>query len=486
MKNKILKLVNSLEFQELKSYYGEKTLFNALNVERNENRHSAFIAWWLNPKSEHGLGDAPLKLFLRLVATKSLGEATFGIDGFDGAFYNRVLAGSYNIELLEDIAVEKNVGKICNNNSKDRIDIWTVLDLSYEEDGKIDRRIIPVVIENKIYSNDGKGQTERYLKAVTSYPGVENTELGSMGILLTVEPTQPSCNQFDNITYQDLLTYVIEPLVANVEPDSAQFVESFIRNLSLPALTNKKYYGAIATSQKEKSMLQRIVDSNREIFDTAFSSLYKPSAVKKILDKDSKVLAITDTEVNILRMLWDANEELFKAVIYHLYKEEHKTALDKLFKSSNRDSSKYIVYYKDEAVFPGKRLSKAMTACAIFKAYLKEYPATTLNDLQKAFPCEELNDYYYDRYYNDLFYESNPNNIDCEGEQVIPRTGGKNIGFEAQAKWDFYLDDEQLLPIENGTKEAMCVKMWRKGDFDRLIKHVHDKGYDKFITIEEC
>ena len=82
--------------------------------------------------------------------------------------------------------------------------------------------------------------------------------------------------------------------------------------------------------------------------------------------------------------------------------------------------------------------------------------------------------------------ESNPNNIDCEGEQVIPRTGGKNIGFEAQAKWDFYLDDEQLLPIENGTKEAMCVKMWRKGDFDRLIKHVHDKGYDKFITIEEC
>ena len=121
-----------------------------------------------------------------------------------------------------------------------------------------------------------------------------------------------------------------------------------------------------------------------------------------------------------------------------------------------------------------------------FKAYLKEYPATTLSDLQKAFPCDELNDYYYDRYYNDLFYESNPENIDCDGEQVILRTGGKNIGFEAHAKWDFYLDDEKLLPVENGTKDVMCVKMWRKGDFDRLIKHVHAKGYDKFITIEEC
>ncbi|MDD7360080.1 MAG: PD-(D/E)XK nuclease family protein, partial [Mediterraneibacter faecis] len=117
MKNRILKLVNSIEFQELNSYYNEKTLFSALNVERNENRHSAFVAWWLNPKSEHGLGDLPLKLFLRLVATKSLGESTFGIDGFDGAFYSRVLAGNYNIALLEDIEVEKNVGKICNNNS---------------------------------------------------------------------------------------------------------------------------------------------------------------------------------------------------------------------------------------------------------------------------------------------------------------------------------------------------------------------------------
>ena len=239
-------------------------------------------------------------------------------------------------------------------------------------------------------------------------------------------------------------------------------------------------------SQKEKSMLQCVVDKNREIFDTAFSSLYKPSSVKKILDKDAKVLSISDVEVNILRMLWDANEDVFKAVIYHLYKEQHKIALDKLFKSSNRDTSKYIVYHNDQAVFPDKRLSKAMTACAIFKAYLKEYPATTLSDLQKAFPCDELNDYYYDRYYNDLFYESKPENIDCEGEQVILRTGGKNIGFEAHAKWDFYLDDEKLLPVENGTKDVMCVKMWRKGDFDRLIKHVHDKGYDKFITIEEC
>lgn len=99
MKNKILNLINSIEFQELNSYYNEKTMFSALNVERNENRHSAFVAWWLNPKSEHGLGDAPLKLFLRLMATKRW-DANLRDD-----LYNRILAGNYNITLKEDIEV---------------------------------------------------------------------------------------------------------------------------------------------------------------------------------------------------------------------------------------------------------------------------------------------------------------------------------------------------------------------------------------------
>ena len=157
--------------------------------------------------------------------------------------------------------------------------------------------------------------------------------------------------------------------------------------------------------------------------------------------------------------------------------------MDKLFKSSNRDTSKYVVSYKGEALFGGKRLSKAMTACAIFQAYLKEYPATTLEELQKAFPCKALNDYYYDRYYNDLFYEYKPDVIDEDGFEVLPRTGGKDLGYMARANWDFYLKEEKLLPIENGAKRAMCVKMWRKGDFDKLYDFVA-KNYP-FIEIEE-
>lgn len=484
MENKILNLINSVEFQELNSYYNEKTILGALNVERNENRHSAFVAWWLNPKSEHGLGDAPLKLFLRLVATKEWGKWIFKKD-----FYSRVLAGDYNITIREDFELEKSVGKLSSNNSKGRIDIWSALELTAEdEDGKDSSLVIGMVIENKIYSNEGKNQTLRYFDAVNSYMKELPSEMeySGMGVLLTAAKQKPSCDQFINITYQELLTYVIEPLMSSVDADSLQFVEAFVRNLGRPALTeNNKHYGVLAVSKKEKMLLERVVTNNRDIFENAFASLYPSADVKKIIGERYDTLTSGNVDDdNILRMLWDANEILFKAVIYHLYGDKHSAKLDKLFKSSNRDNSKYVVSYNGTEIFPGKRLSKAMAACAIFKAYLMEYPATTLAELRNAFPCEKLNAYYYDRYYNDMFYESNPDNVDETGYEILTYTAGKYIGEEAQAKWDFYLDEEKLLPIENGQKNAMCVKMWRKGDFDKLVEFV-EENY-KFIGIEEC
>ena len=45
MNRKILELVNNRDFQNLTDYYGKRTIFETLKVERKENRHSAFIAW---------------------------------------------------------------------------------------------------------------------------------------------------------------------------------------------------------------------------------------------------------------------------------------------------------------------------------------------------------------------------------------------------------------------------------------------------------
>jgi hypothetical protein len=391
--------------------------------------------------------------------------------------FDKIIDRTNTDSLKCDFAVERGM-------PKGILPLW-VADMDFQTSSYI----LDAISERVNHGIFGYSDTkDEYFEAVSSYLNELPSEMeysSGMGILLTATKQKPSCDQFTNITYQELLTYVIEPLMSSVDADSSQFVEAFVRNLGRPALTeNNKHYGVLAVSKKEKMLLERVVTNNRDIFENAFASLYPSADVKKIIGERYETLTSGNVDDdNILRMLWDANEILFKAVIYHLY-GEHSAKLDKLFKSSNRDNSKYLVSYNGAEIFPDKRLSKAMAACAIFKAYLMEYPATTLAELRKAFPCEKLNAYYYDRYYNDLFYESNPDNVDETGYEILTYTAGKHKGKEAKAKWDFYLDEEKLLPIENGQKNAMCVKMWRKGDFDKLVEFV-EENY-KFIGIEEC
>ena len=55
--------------------------------------------------------------------------------------------------------------------------------------------------------------------------------------------------------------------------------------------------------------------------------------------------------------------------------------------------------------------------------------------------------------------------------------------IDVENSWDFYYDDNHELPNVQ-PNDIRNVKMWRKGDFDRLIEFVK-KNY-KFIGIEEC
>lgn len=471
MKQKILNLVNSSEFQTLNSYYCEKTMFSALNLERNENRHSAFIAWWLNPNSDHGLNDAPIKLLLRLVASKG--------DIITDELLTKVMSGRYNLTLAEKIELEKSVSSISSNQSKDRMDIWTVLDISYEYADEIKRRTIPMVIENKIYSKERKNQTKDYYDAMNDY--FENKDKPKdivIGVLLSPQEIQPESDNFVCITYQELLNYVIEPLIPNVVADKISFVESFVRNLGRPALGEEKDYSVLAIAQKEYNMIDALIQKDECLFDIVFAKLF-PNKTEKIIgeNKYKEIIASKglDSMEDIFRELWEENESVFKSVIYRKYNDSHKD-LNILFKSSNKDNSKYKVTYKGEEIF-GARLPKSKAACAIFKAYLMENTQTTLKELREAFPGT-LNDYYYNHYFNELFHPL--------GESAIKYTAGKLIGREIgiSTTWDFFEDEKYLLPLENGKKQAVCLKMWRKNDFDKLLKWVNENY--KFIKIEQC
>ncbi len=496
MENRILCLLNSKAFQELKSYYEETTIFNVIGAERSETRHSAFLSWLFSPDSSHGLGTEPLKLFLRLVATLKWGRQIF-----DGSLYTKVLAGNYELELLEPIELEKNVGKLSDGKGqdKDRIDVWMVAGLTYEDNGEIRQKVFPIVIENKIYAKEGgpkKGsalwQTERYYNAMNDYCAAQQKSpdiiYKPIGVMLSPKETDTAhSEQFTNLTYQQLLKYVLEPVAAMAMQDAdKEFINAYIRNLSKPSVSGTHVYSVLAISEQERELINKLYEVDEDLFQQALIATYGNQA-KSILGKDIFIQLEDSIGENavLLRELWDGNEDIFRAVIFQQFPDQAKT-LEKLFKTSNRDSSKYRVYFGEDEIFPDRRLSKSMAACAIFKAYLKQYPETTLENLQKAFPCIDINEYYYDNYYKELFYIYDDTCVDEHGEIALSFTADKRMNVPSLAKWDFYLNDAQLLPIKNGTEKAMCVKMWRKGDFDRLIDYVQKKDYSSFITIEEC
>ena len=496
MENRILCLLNSKAFQELKSFYEETTIFNVIGAERSETRHSAFLSWLFSPDSSHGLGTEPLKLFLRLVATLKWGRQIF-----DGSLYTKVLAGNYELELLEPIELEKNVGKLSDGKGqdKDRIDVWMVAGLTYEDNGEIRQKAFPIVIENKIYAKEGgpkKGsalwQTERYYNAMNDYCAAQQKSpdiiYKPIGVMLSPKETDTAhSEQFTNLTYQQLLKYVLEPVAAMAMQDAdKEFINAYIRNLSKPSVSGTHVYSVLAIIEQERELINKLYEVDEDLFQQALIATYGNQA-KSILGKDIFIQLEDSIGENavLLRELWDGNEDIFRAVIYQQFPDQAKT-LEKLFKTSNRDSSKYRVYFGEDEIFPDRRLSKSMAACAIFKAYLKQYPETTLENLQKAFPCIDINEYYYDNYYKELFYIYDDTCVDEHGEIALSFTADKRMNVPSLAKWDFYLNDAQLLPIKNGTEKAMCVKMWRKGDFDRLIDYVQKKDYSSFITIEEC
>ena len=114
-KKLLLKWKNDKNIQELKEFYDTKSFSAILGVERREMSHSNFIAWILNDKESHHLGQFAIKQLLDILLEygeekikKSLAKYN-KINKeklqFDN-LYKALMLNSYIIEDLE-IGIEK-------------------------------------------------------------------------------------------------------------------------------------------------------------------------------------------------------------------------------------------------------------------------------------------------------------------------------------------------------------------------------------------
>ena len=408
-----------------------------------------------------------------------------------------LMAGNYDLEISE-IVTEKPVKKCKGDDGW--IDIWARMTISDKEEDNIVSLVL--ILENKIYSNEGDNQTQEYHNYFVKTKGVDDIPIE---IFLTPKGAKaPNCNSFKHITYPELLKDVILPLSnMDMPKDASQIITDYVRNLSKPSNEGGKGYSVIATSDEEAKKLRKIYRDFEELYYSALIAGNMEQIIKTLSNKDNfesvanflntqQLISLPTSGHNIkkdeyalliqgmenrelLEAFWNSNEDIFKAILPQIEKMLLPIDREQIFKESHRDTTRYSVLANGKPY--GNRLFKNRAANAIFRAYIDCHPDIELEELKKVFPGD-INLYYHDRFFQHLFYEAST--IDPPFD--APKFSGKCV--VGDINWDFLYEEKYLLPIKNGSMKIMSVKMWRKDDFDRLLERVRKTKELQFINIE--
>lgn len=174
------------EFARLDDALRNFNIFDALSVQTQEIRHSAFLGFLLNPNQTHGFGTKFLTEFLRLCSAK-LSDSIPLLD--------------LNLSLTK-LTFEK---RFHNNKS---------LDLLIEIPYAINNESCVIAIEHKIFSNERDGQLKDYTDGLRHYLGGD----GNLHkIYLTMRGDDPGDESWVGVTHGEVVLPAVEALLQNSE-----------------------------------------------------------------------------------------------------------------------------------------------------------------------------------------------------------------------------------------------------------------------------
>lgn len=162
-------------------------IFRILGCEYNEKIHSNLLAWLLNPEESHGLKDLFLCSFIREVFNKEI--YTLGIIHVEREIHDT--------DGIPDIVIE----------GKD----WRL------------------VIENKIYSNEGPDQTIKYAKSYEIAGGI-----GERYFLVFLTPggKEPLSSSFHPVSYKTIAK-LLEQLLPQCQGEASIILRNFTEHIYL-------------------------------------------------------------------------------------------------------------------------------------------------------------------------------------------------------------------------------------------------------------
>lgn len=220
--------------KQLEDALSKFNIFDAIGATHRELWHSDFLAFLLNPKQNHGLGDEFTKQLLRH-AIPELSE----------------------IDSLEDVLVRRE---------------YRYTDILIEDA----QQEISVIIENKIWSPEAPGQLAWYWQTIAA----EHPGWSTYGVFLTPRGQRPISEddkkRYRSISYRevkDILNDILEIKSGHIDTDVALTIRhytdmlgrSIVNNANAEALARKIYFEhRSAISQMNPSLWQGRIKGHLE------------------------------------------------------------------------------------------------------------------------------------------------------------------------------------------------------------------------------
>ena len=298
---------------ELLDYIGKKNLFEMIGKTRNEGVHSRFIAELLSGDFFKGQSrESTLFHFLDLLLYRSAKENK--TSEINEHLKKKILTRSVLIENAEsfcELSVKEYQELYSVDNStisidkNDRIDIYIRYKLTTPVAG---RDTLEIFVENKVNSSEFDSQTLRYFEACDNGGHKRPFQLF---IFLTPQPLRdmedyygldkkdkPTCPHYIHICYQDILNYIIEPLMNDdsLEDDKKAMLKEYVSCLELPAMpdVDSRVPGndlsIMAISSRERNLVKTFMEDaiNRRVINKAIEAkldepLYSVTSMGELL-----------------------------------------------------------------------------------------------------------------------------------------------------------------------------------------------------------
>lgn len=281
---------------ELLDYIGRKNLFEMIGKTRNEGVHSRFIAELLSGVFFMGQSrESTLIHFLDLLLYRSAKENK--ASEINAHFKKRILTRSLSVENADsvcELSVKEyqklyNVNNTINTDKNDRIDIYIRYKLVTPIAG---RDTLEIFIENKVNSSEFDSQTLRYFEECDNGGYKRPFQLF---IYLTPQSLRdmenyygldtkykPTCPHYIHICYQDILSYIIEPLMndESLDDDKKAMLKEYVSCLELPAMPDAESQAPgnelsiMAISSRERELVKTFMEDaiNRRVINKAIEA----------------------------------------------------------------------------------------------------------------------------------------------------------------------------------------------------------------------